>query len=78
MLIRDNFDREVLGTEDHQDHHHNEYPLHLKDPDATAVLSWVDVEAVEMRYIQSIAQNIHTYLVAASTLPVGHLGKIIS
>ncbi|KAF3395125.1 hypothetical protein DPV78_008661 [Talaromyces pinophilus] len=75
VLIRDDFDREVLGTEDHhdhQDHHHNEYPLHLKDPDATAVLSWVDVEAVEMRYIQSIAQNIHNYLVAANN-PTGDI-----
>jgi hypothetical protein len=78
VLIRDNIDREVLGAEDHPDHHHNEYPLHLKDPDATAVLSWVDVEAGEMKYIQSIAQNIHNYLVAASTLPVDRLGKIVS
>lgn len=78
VLIRDNIDREVLGAEDHQDHHHNEYPLHLKDLDATAVLSWVDVKAREMRYVQSIAQNVQNYLVAASTLPVGVLSKIVS
>ncbi|KAJ5288810.1 hypothetical protein N7478_001840 [Penicillium angulare] len=72
VLIRENIDREVLGAEDHQDHHHNEYPLHLKDPDATAVLSWADVEAAEMRYIQSIAQNVHNYLVAANN-PTGDI-----
>ncbi|OKP06351.1 hypothetical protein PENSUB_6341 [Penicillium subrubescens] len=72
VLIRDNIDREVLGAKDHQDHHHNEYPLHLKDPDATAVLSWVDVEAGEMKYIQSIAQNVHNYLVAANN-PTGDI-----
>ncbi|KAF3396044.1 hypothetical protein F1880_006642 [Penicillium rolfsii] len=72
VLIRDNIDRELLGTEDHQDHHHNEYPLHLKDPDATTVLAWADVEAVEMQYIQSIAHNIHNYLVAANN-PIGEL-----
>ena len=76
ILIRDSFDRELLGTEDHQSHHHDEYPLHLKDPDATAVLSWLDVEAAEMKYVQTIAQNIHNYLIAASTLPAAHLGKI--
>ncbi|KAJ5414851.1 hypothetical protein N7509_000185 [Penicillium cosmopolitanum] len=76
VLIRDNIDREVLasagGAEDHQDHHHNEYPLHLKDPDTTAVLSWVDVEAAEMKYIQSIARTVHNYLIAANN-PTGDI-----
>lgn len=77
LLIRDNLDREVMGTEEDQDHHHNEYPLDLKDPYMTDVLSWDDVEASEMKYIQSLAQSINSYLVAASMLPIAHIDKIV-
>lgn len=66
LLIKDSID--VLMGKSSEDHHHEEWPLDLKDwwigEEENAVLLWKDVEAVEDAYVESLGENILTFLVA--------------
>ncbi|OOO12221.1 Heat shock protein 70 [Aspergillus oryzae] len=64
-LIRDDLDSQLLGSENDQDHHFDEYPLDLTkwgSGQSQAVLSWEDVHAAERRFVEVVATNLRTYL----------------
>jgi len=69
--IKDSFDAEVMGKGMDEDHHHEEWPLHLagwgigddKEEGAGEVLKWESVQAVEENYVTMLCWNLRTFLI---------------
>ena len=67
LLIHDNLDTQ-MGLGLNEDHHHEEWPLELKDwwigDEQGAVLAWEDVRIVEDEYVASLSDLIFKFLVS--------------
>ncbi|KAH8432918.1 uncharacterized protein LDX57_010551 [Aspergillus melleus] len=67
FLIRDDIESEIMGVERFEAQHLDEYPLDLMnwgDGSVQAVLKWEDVQKEENEFVDALASNIKTVMVA--------------